>query len=300
MELRQKNGIYSGISNDEYHADKNTYSSSLIKMMEVPAIAKYKMSFPSEYKDCYRMGTAIHTKILEPHLFEHEFMLAINQPKRSAADKKVWSEWFFENGADGDGIVSNKAAEWYNLFEQQTHKHIITPDELRTIESMAESVKSNKSSIELLTNGEAEQSIYWTDSETGLNLRVRPDFLNHAISDLKSVQSAKPKSFASSAFNFGYHISQAMYQDGVYQVTGEFKKFKFICVEKTPPYLCAVHEFDAESAEEGYNQYREYLNKLAECLDSGKWPGLDNEIITLPHYAFKDNDLGLILDGVSI
>ncbi len=298
---KPKHGIFPDISNTDYHADKESYSSSLIKKMDIPAMAKHTMNNPSEYKDCYRIGTAIHTFLLEPHLFEKEFFTGISCAKRSKDNRNEWASFFIDKGADGYGITALPAAEWYAEFQKQTGRSILSPDEIQSIKGMAESVGKNPRAMELLTNGEAEQSIYWTDKETGLNLRVRPDFLNHCCSDLKSVQSAKPQFFAKKAFDLGYHISQAMYQDGILQVTGEFKEFKFICVEKTGPYLNAVHAFNEESAEEGYKQYRSYLNKLAECLNSGKWPGVEgNEDMSLPHYAFKEEELGLILDGVSI
>ncbi|MCP3675754.1 MAG: hypothetical protein GY829_14975, partial [Gammaproteobacteria bacterium] len=221
--------------------------------------------------------------------------------RRSKDDKKEWASFFTAKGAAGCLITSKPAAAGYAEFQKQTGKSILTPDDIEQIKGMAEAVGKNEYAMTLLNGGLAEQSIYWTDEETGLNCRVRPDYLNHHCTDLKSVQSVRPQFFAKKAYDLGYHISQAMYQDGIYQVTGDFKQFKFLCVEKTPPFLNAVHAFNDESAEEGHKQYRTNLNRLAECLDTGVWPGVDNdEEMSLPAYAFKDEFLGVVLNGVSI
>lgn len=298
---KPKIGIFPNISNADYHGDKDTYSSSFIKKMDIPANGEYYLKAPPEYKDCYRIGTAIHTYLLEPELFDKQFFTGIKCAKRSADEKAEWASFFIDKGADGFAITQLKAADWYGEFQKQTGVSILTPDELQGIKDMAESVGKNPQAMKLLIGGESEQSIYWVDEETGLNLRVRPDFMNNKLSDLKSVQSAHPPFFAKKAYDLGYHISQAMYQDGAMQVTGEFKEFKFICVETKAPYLCATHAFNEESAEEGYKQYRNNIKTLANCLDSGVWPGIeDNDDLSLPGYAFKDDELGLVMDGMNI
>ena len=284
--IKVKTGIHDNISNADYHADKDSYSSSIIKFMHTPALAKYTIDNPPEYKDVFRIGTAIHTKILEPHLFDDAYFTGISVPRRGAANLSEWDEFFAKHGAFD--ITQLKAADWYAEFEKQTGKSILTPDELKQINDMAKSVKSNDIAVELLSSGKSEQSIYWQDEETGLNLRVRPDYLGNSISDLKSVKSAYAPFFAKSAYDLGYHISNAMYQDGVNQVTGEDKPFYFICVEKKPPYLCAVHQFNIESTKEAEKHYRSYLTKLKSCLEFDYWEGYDNEMsLSLPAYCFK-------------
>lgn len=296
-----RKGIYSGILNAEYHGDKHSYSSSLIKLMNVPALGEHYLNNPPEYKDCYRIGTAIHTFLLEPELFDDQFFSGINCARRSKEEKQTWGDFFTSHGAIGSEIITKPAAKWYAEFQKQTGRSILTDDELKEIKAMAESVGKNKQAMELLIGGDAEQSVYWTDKETGLNLRCRPDFLNAHCSDLKSVQSVKPQFFAKKAYDLGYHISQGMYQDGLMKVTGEFKPFRFICIEKTAPYLCAVYSLDDESAELGYNTYKSNLKKLAECLDSGIWPGYeDNDCLSLPVYAFPKDYYGLTLGGIQL
>lgn len=281
-------GIFSGIPNAAYHADNSSYSSSIVKLMDVPAEARYRMDNPSEYKECYRIGSAIHKHILEPADFKAEFLTGIDCPRRSNADRHEWAQWFYANGGDGDHIVSHPAARWNELFEAQSNKHMVTPKEIKEIGLMAESVKSNANAIRLLEGGSPEQSVYWIDDETELKLRCRPDYKNSFCSDLKSCQSARPGAVSREIYNRGYHISAAMYTDGLLQATGDYHPFLFIFIEKTAPYLCAVYGIDDESKEYAWGEYRRLVTRLAECLDKGEWPGHeDNLSISLPAYAFR-------------
>lgn len=286
-------GIYAGISNTDYHADKTAYSSSIIKKMHVPALAKHAMDSPQQYKDVFRIGTAIHMFILERDKFNDEFLVGIDCARRSKADKQNWIDWFCENGWDNaeQEIVDNKlpAAKWYEQFQASTGKHIVTPEELDALTQMAQSVSLNETAIKLLKDGVPESSIYWEDKETGIMLKCRPDFYNDYCSDLKSCQSAAPGDASRQIASLGYHISAAMYQDGILQATGEYAPFLFIFIEKNPPYLCAVYSLNDESNSYAYAQYRQLVVKLAECLESNQWPGYDDVLdLSLPGWVIKE------------
>lgn len=291
-----KEGIIRGLSNASYHGDKSSYSSTLIKKMSVPAEALYYMETPQEPKEAYRLGSAIHKWILERAKFKSEFLTGIDCARRSKADKSSWADWYSAHGADGDAIVfENPAAKWNGLFEQQTGLSMVKPEEIEAIKLMAESVMRSENASELLSKGEAESSIYWKDQDTGLNLKVRPDYLSgDFISDLKSCESVHDHNIIRAIINYGYGISQAMYQDGVHQVTGDWLPFTFIFIEKTPPHACRVIVLDDEAQDAAWNQYLSLKRKLAECLNSDNWPGLpDNLTLSLPVWANNkgyDND----------
>jgi len=292
-ETEQRSGIFEGIPNAEYHADKTTFSSSLLKKMEVPLEAKYLMNNQPKYKECFRMGSAIHKYVLEREEFEQEFLTGISCARRSNANKEEWAQWFYAHGADGSHITSHKAAEWNGLFEAETGKNMVKPEEIALIAMMSESVMRNRNARRLLESGASESSVYWKDAETELHFRCRPDYLNAFCSDLKSCRSADPRLFGNAIHDMGYHISAAMYQAGLLEVTGEIHPFLFIAIEKTPPFLCAVYRIDEPGTQLGDNIFRHYARKLATCLHENKWPGLDDNLsLPLPPYAFNvDLDL---------
>ena len=281
-------GIYDGISNADYHKKDGHYSSSLIKKMAVPAKARHYMLEDQEHKDCFRIGTAIHTYVLERDKFEDEFLTGISAGRRSKADKMEWAAWFVEHGAaNGYEIIDMPAAKWNGEFMASSGKNMVTPEEIEQIKSMAESVMFNKTAESLLSKGKAEQSVYWTDKETGMNLKVRPDYLDDDfISDLKSIQSVDDKSIIRSFANCGYGISQAMYQAGVAAVTGKWRPFLFVYIEKEPPYLCRVIGTDDDTQAAFWELYQAYKAKLAMCLETDEWPGIDDDLsMALPDWA---------------
>jgi predicted metal-dependent phosphoesterase TrpH len=90
----------------------------------------------------------------------------------------------------------------------------------------------------------------------------------------------------------GYHISAAMYQEGLREVTGEIHPFLFIAVEKVPPFLCAVYKVDDAAAQLGLDLFHHYARRLANCLHAGKWPGLDDNLdLPLPTWAYNNTEL---------
>lgn len=277
-----KPGIYGGIPNAEYHATKDSYGSSTLKLMDVPALAKHRIDNPGEYKEVFRVGSAIHTYVLEPEYFNREFLTGITKARRSNDDKLAWVEWYAENGwtaADQHILIEKKpAATWNAEFERVTGKNMVTPQEIEEISLMSESVAANPNAMQLLQDGKAEQSIFWQDQETGLNLRCRPDFMNDFCSDLKSIQTVDNYAIDRAIANLGYDVQAAMYSDGIHQITGEVKPFTFIFIQKTAPYLCRVISLSTESMQIGWEKYEERKRALKSCLDADSWPGIPDDL----------------------
>ena len=281
-------GLIEGLPNHVYHADKNSYSVSLIKQMKVPAEAKHYMDNPPEHKECFRVGSAIHSYILEPGSFGMTYLIGLDRPRRSNADKAAWDEWFVEHGGEV-GTVDRPAAEWFPKFEQDSGRHIVTPDELTMLKAMGESIKSNPEARELLEAGRPEVSLFWTDPGTGLRLRCRPDFMNDFASDLKSIQGVRDHEIARTVGQFGYAIQQVHYLHGIQAVTGEVVPFPFIFISKTAPYLCRVIALGDETVAAAYRQWRDYMNKLDQCLQRDEWPGIPNNYaFEIPDYYFNE------------
>lgn len=163
------------------------------------------------------------------------------------------------------------------------HRRILTPDQWAQIHGMRESVMAHPAASRLLTSvpGKAEISFYWNDAKTGEVCRMRPDWLrdDDLIVDLKTCEDASLDGFAKSVANWRYDVQDAFYSDGFEAVTGRKPKgFVFIAVEKKPPYAVGVYVLDAETKEIGRAQYREDLDKYAECKANDVWPGYGDTI----------------------
>ena len=289
------------ISNADHHAHK-AIGSSMLKHIIIPAVYKHNQDNPQPYKDIFRQGTNFHYAKLEPEKLKSECLVAPDYLRRSNADKQRWSGWFNDYGANGDEIIKLPVGEWYAEFNKQTGKNIVTPDELTDLILMNNSINNNPEAISLFTGGEAETSVFWEDKETGLKLKCRPDYLNSKFcTDLKSTANAQANPFARQITNLGYHISACMYLDGIKQATGRDVQFRWVAVERKAPYLCVVYQLSDESMQVGQRLYRDYLNKLADCLESDKWPGLKNDFdLSLPVWALDDGEEPISFGGLSL
>lgn len=171
-------------------------------------------------------------------------------------------------------------AQWETV---NGHRRILTPDQWAQIHGMREAVMAHPAANRLLTSvpGKAEISFYWNDAKTGEVCRMRPDWLREddLIVDLKSCEDASLDGFAKSVANWRYDVQDAFYSDGFEAVTGRKPRgFVFIAVEKKPPYAVGVYILDAETKEIGRAQYREDLDKFAECKANDNWPGYGDTI----------------------
>lgn len=261
------------MNNAEYHRHPAVGKSHL------DAIAKSPLHYWSRYIDPDRvepeptaammLGTAVHTKILEPEVFEREYALAPAADRRTKDGKAAWAE------AAAGGATLLSAADWDLLL------------------GMDGAVRAHVGANRLLTRrGTAESSVLWVDEATGIECKCRPDYLTHDgwIVDLKTTEDASPSGFAKSAYNFRYHVQAAWYLEGIRRSGVEPRGFVFVCVEKKPPYAVACYMPDDAMLAAGWAEATRCLNRIAECRAADSWPGYGDtvHVLSLPAWA-KDS-----------
>jgi len=270
-----KPGIYSGVTNADYHKDPALGSTSLKTLAtRTPAHYRHDLTHPKS-SAAFDLGTAAHSLILEQD--ESGVVVIDVEAKRG----KAWTEP--ADAATAAGKIALTSKEW----EQ--------------VRRMRDAVMSQAIAHAAFTGHKAEHSVFW--EEDGLLLKCRPDaWQEGALIDLKTARSADPNDFGKTAHEFGYHQSAAHYIDGVKAATGEELPFHFVLVEKTEPYLVSVVELDWEAIDLGRALNDRAKRIYRECAESGNWPGYPSaEPISLPTYAVYatedllgiDNDLEL-------
>lgn len=268
-------GVYKGIANDAYHSGEGISKSGL------DLIARSPLHYWSKYLDPQReqheptpammLGTAIHSAVLEPELFASDYLV---MPKfdRRTKDGKADFEAFM---AEAEG------------------KTIISADDYAACVDIQRNVRTHPAAQTLMKDGEPELSVFWTDEETGVLCKCRPDWMNYnlnVIVDVKSTEDASPEGFQRSIAKYGYHVQAAWYLDGFKAATGYAPKaFVFAAIEKKRPYATAFYYADAEMIELGRILYRERLNTYAECLKRNLWPGYPQQLqeISLPAWVLR-------------
>ena len=267
-----KPGIYSGISNADYHKSEALGSTSLKTLAtKTPAHYQYDRTHP-KFSDAFTLGTAAHSLILEGDTSQFVIVDAANWLTKDA------------KAAKADALAAGKQP--------------LLTKELEQVKAMHDSVMRHSIALPLFTGHKAEESVFW--DEDGLMLKCRPDAWKPGqLVDLKTTVNADPREFGKTAHNFGYHQSAAHYIDGVKAATGEELPFTFVLVEKTAPYLVSVVELDWEAIDLGRALNDRAKRIYRECTETGNWPGYPPaEPIALPNYAVYETEdlLGIDTD----
>ena len=282
--------VISGMSNEDYHAHAGISASGLKLMGKSPL--HYWGAYldpnrePREETPALKLGTAIHTAVLEPMRFADEYVVVPDSAPRRPTSVQLNAK------KPSDDTVA--AISWWEKFDADTKgKTVISRDDLATCTAISERLRQHPAAQVLFRDGVAEQSMFWEDPDTGVLCKCRPDWLIHsvAIVDVKSTQDASPAGFARSVANFEYHVQAAWYLDGVKICTNDRSPsaFIFAAFEKEAPHAVAFYNADPEMIELGRREYRRRLQVYANCLQSNVWPGYPAAItnLSLPAWLLK-------------
>lgn len=266
-------GIYPNISHDDYHAHPAVSKSGLDRLEQSPAHFRAYLDGEDKDTDAKRIGRLCHMAILEPERFKVEAVVTPDINRRTNAGRAEWEDW--QKLHVGCEIIKDQAEA----------------DMLRRIQ---DSILSHKTAGALLSyQGQAEVSAFWTDQETGVACRCRPDKVlgGGVIIDLKSAKDASPRGFSKAVADHRYHVQQAFYLDGFTAAGGYADTFIFVAFEKEPPFAVCCHQLQSEDVEAGRMAYRRNLETLARCRAENYWPAYADDIvqITLPAWARKES-----------
>lgn len=260
--------LQQGISDTDYHAQPTLSSTGARKLLACPARYKWERDNPPEHKRAFDLGHVVHTLVL----------------------------------GEGGEIVVVEADNWVTKAAKEARDAAYavraTPvlrSEYDAAEAMRDAVMAHETAAEVFQDFAAELSGTYTDEQTGVALRFRPDCLTtldgRALCvDLKTTVNADPKEFARSVAKFGYHAQAAWYLDGLIANGVEDPRFLFVAVEKAAPYCVSVLELDSEALAEGARLNRKAIDLFAQCVDTDTWPAYGPGIhtLSLPGWALRD------------
>lgn len=229
---------------EAYHGTEGTWSSSQLKLViedEEEFIGTYiTKKIAKKSSASFASGTALHTKILEPHLFDKEIIL----------------------------FKGRKWGDKYEAFlKKNKGKTVINPRELTEVKTMAKAINACKTSMKYL-EGKREISLFirlvvmngkiyapyygkiltnngWEKTKTkekditGVEfiVKVRADNLSDDdfISDVKSTSGSavKKSSVQSSISKYKYDLSAAFYLDLFSLANPEIKRFIWVFATKS-------------------------------------------------------------------
>lgn len=266
-----EDGVYSGITDVEYHADTSSLSSSGARALLAPSspeIFAFERRQPPTPKKEYDFGHGAHFYVL--------------------GEGSQIVEVKFDNWQTNDAKAAREEAWAANKVP------LLTKD-IAKAKAMADAAMKHPLARALFeADGQAELSGYWHDAETGVRLRYRPDRLC-AIGgliigvDYKTTTNAHPRHCAKSAGEYGYHQQHAWYEAGLIATEiSEDPDFLLVFQSKTPPFPVTVARIKPHHVDLGRRRNRQAINIYAQCIQTGVWPGFGDTTIhdiEIPSYA---------------
>lgn len=251
------------IPNKTYHEGSGISNSGISEFIKSPYHFWYTYlsgQCMREETPAMRLGTAVHAAILEPALFEAQYVRAPDVDRRTKEGKEAWAN-----------LPSNAIALRHTEYD--------------TCISMRNAIESTNVARKLLADGEPEASYYVEMCD--LLCKCRPDWVtDKLIVDVKTTEDASESGFKRSAMKYGYHRQAAFYLD-VLEAYGEPKDgFVFMVVEKNPPYATAFYYAADDMIEAGRREYMAALETMKQCFKQDRWPGYPDQIqaLTLPEW----------------
>jgi len=276
-------GIHHGIPFVEYRAcdltnadthitshGKSVSKSLIVDFIEDPAA--WRKSPPKKTTSAMRAGSLFDCLLTEPEQFNSRYAI---------------SEYADFRGKD--------AKEWKAAIEA-AGVAVIKDSDLEAARGQVAAVMAKPEAAKLI-NGSQNQvafrhkTIYpfWSK---GL-IDILPDD-DETIVDIKTCEPGalqSKRTLAAHIYKWKYHIQAGAYCEGFTFAGGDERiRFKFIFVSSAPPYTVAVVELPFAAISLGGDIYRAGAKKLAECLETNKWPSVwDGEVeVDLPEYAYTE------------
>lgn len=244
-------------TNEEYHADREWASSSVLKVA-LKDIADYHKQYvlgqPKTFGNSASLefGSLVHTMILEPHLLDKEYAF--------------FSGWK-RMGADFEAF---KAAN--------PGKKIITQDVKGKADLLVKQYKRNPKAVELFSGGFAEQTIC-VEIE-GMKIKTRFDYIRP---DLGIIPDVKTTADSSDVETFKLTIDRYLYQlsGALYCMAAEIhygKPFNFYYkVLSKKDNTCDLYKTSAKTMIEGKKMVMTAIKKIQEAQKTGIWVEKDFE-----------------------
>ncbi len=225
------------LSNEQYHASEDFYSSSQLKdaVKDIEYFHKKYILKEVEAKHipAFDLGTHVHSRILEPQHFDRDCAVYPG-PVRSGA-------------------------KWLAFAEEHAGKAVITSREVKKADNAIHAYEASPKSVALLQKGEAEVSAY--GELCGINIRVRADWINFEegyILDVKTTTgNVKDKYDLQKKFSkYSYDLSAALYLDLFKQHSPTLCKFYWTVASKDDGGFCRTYLATDEMLELGRKKYQ--------------------------------------------
>lgn len=268
---------------DAYHADLSAWSRSMLSTFRESKREAYlryiaKDAPKDEHKECMTLGSLAHTMLLEPAKVKERFAII---PESYLSP--------------GEAIRSKEAKQFVDDAEAEGME-VVKPKAYKRTERIIESVKKTCGQwLDKATH--IEQSVYWQDEVSGLQLKARPDWIIESASevyifDLKTTTRIIPHTFAKVIETHEYWLQDSHYRQGVFTALKKPVQMFFVGIEQEWPYRAGIFQLCNETRQKSFEAWRCLVSDVATAIQSNNFSDpWEKEIttVTLKDYVFRSN-----------
>lgn len=274
-------GIYTDITIEDYHTNRTHVSATTLKY------AKESL----KHYDWYRRG--LLEKPTGSHFdFGNAFELALLSPDEYVKKVAVMPEndWYEEIKAANPEVKTwrntNMYRERYSKWlDESQGKYFINEtgkESFETIEEMLSSCYADKVIQALIKNTEYQLSLFWTDPETGVKLKTRPDICKrkkNVVVNLKTTLDGSPEAFSKDLKKYDYPLQAAIEIRGCLATgaMGSIDKYFWLVVEKVAPFNATIYEFAERDIAACSDNLDFILHKISKAEKQNIWPGYSDQ-----------------------
>jgi len=276
-----KDGIHDDISITEYHENKTHVSATVLKYAKqsLKHFDYYRRGLiPREDKFHFGFGNAFELALLDPEGYTKQV---------AVIPDAVWVEKAMKDNPELKTPRNSKIYqdEKKKFLDENKGKYFINdegPESFDAIEEMLSSCYQDKAIQALIKNTEYQLSLFWTDEETGVKLKTRPDICKrkkNVIVNLKTTLDGSPEAFSKDLKKYDYPLQAAIEITGCLRsgLMEQVDSYFWLVVEKVPPYNATIYEFREEDIGAVMDGFHYLLNKISRAEKENKWPGYTQE-----------------------
>lgn len=184
-----------------------------------------------------------------------------------AYDKPRSSKHYQE--ANAKFIIENKGRYHINDTGKESYE---------TIKHMLESCYQDKVIKALVTNIEYQLTVFWTDPQTGLKLKTRPDICKrkkNILVNIKTTEDGSPKNFSREIANYDYPMQAAHEITGILEmgVMDSVDNYFWLVIEKVPPYHATIYDFSEQDIRVCVDELHWTYERIAKAEKQNFFPG---------------------------
>jgi len=171
-----------------------------------------------------------------------------------------------------------RGSAWTDWRKEHAGLIHLKAEEIEPIKMMVRNTYANPIAGKLLAEVmHYEYSLVWTDEESGLPCRARPDLIcpgdrgRVLVVDFKTTRAVSLDDFQRDTVKFGYHRQAAWYCEAVRLFGHDVEAFLFISVDKTPAHEVFVHRLSSDALQLGHEENQLARLELARRLAENDW-----------------------------